>query len=897
MALPTLVAFILRIVTSETDGSGVFGLWNETSPFNLPFYTYTLDQTTNTNATAYNDNQLQTVSSDTNATNHLFQFGNDKYVVIASNYGFTQMRTDETGPKFLNDFNRNNYQYGGANGYVNINNTIPVLSTFYTGNKSSNIINRNYGFYYRNYYIKNKIYGISLNQTVISPFGNDTVTISQIKIRSSSNSDTVITYSEVYSNTMYQQTDGASADTRRNYQINNYNVSYKNIAYFGNTGLQSMTMFEGNKSANGQWLYDENLPITFLSTIGVNTNTNIEVKCGCELNRFYGNGGAESPDFDVECSGENNIKYTGLILELSNINIPANSEVILYLIYGYVYNEVDIKTLINKYNDMHLLTNLTYDTAYKWSKDAFIFNTNNTKYQWMSREILWNYGYLRSSLTFYNLYNEYILDQGTAYRYWDGFQGAFRDPLQHSLPLIYTNPEYVKSIIRYSLKEIISPFNDTKREYNVPYGLEGNGIILNATISTAPSDLELYLLFVVSEYILSTQDTDFLHEKVYLNIFGENKEYSVLDCLLESYNFLRQHIAVGKHGVIRIQTGDWNDAILFGNGNYADMVKNGESGLNTPFSLYVLPKFKQILDMINYSLPDLPNFINNQTNVLQTQLWNGEYINRAWVPTNSDNTKGYWLGSLTDGQMFLFPQVWTLLCGEKCLSKDKINVIVDNIDKRLRNNATIGAIMLWNSTSKIDPGELTNGGSWYAINYPLVMALATVNGSMALDEWIRNSFNNKANLYPTFWPNIWSSGDSVASYLVSNASAVGTSDWPNYPVFCLHSHAWPLYSFVNGILGITFHGNELVIKPSLNHDFGAFEFKTKLISLKRDDKNNYYGIYCPKQFIKREFVISLDLRLLDSKLDKYTESIEVNGDCIYWVWKYNERKFHFQNWL
>ena len=50
---------------------------------------------------------------------------------------------------------------------------------------------------------------------------------------------------------------------------------------------------------------------------------------------------------------------------------------------------------------------------------------------------------MRSSLTFYNLYNEYVLDQGTYYRYYIGFEGAFRDPLQHILPLIYTSPNII----------------------------------------------------------------------------------------------------------------------------------------------------------------------------------------------------------------------------------------------------------------------------------------------------------------------------------------------------------------------------------------------------------------------------------------------------------------------
>ena len=37
------------------------------------------------------------------------------------------------------------------------------------------------------------------------------------------------------------------------------------------------------------------------------------------------------------------------------------------------------------------------------------------------------------------------------------FQGAARDPLQHALPFILTDPNVTKSIIRYTLKELNPP--------------------------------------------------------------------------------------------------------------------------------------------------------------------------------------------------------------------------------------------------------------------------------------------------------------------------------------------------------------------------------------------------------------------------------------------------------
>ena len=74
-------------------------------------------------------------------------------------------------------------------------------------------------------------------------------------------------------------------------------------------------------------------------------------------------------------------------------------------------------------------------------------------------------------------------------------------------------------MIGFSLKQIKCPFNSTSRLYDVPYGLQGNGIIFNETISPFPSDFELYLLWIVSEYILITKDTIFLNETINISIF------------------------------------------------------------------------------------------------------------------------------------------------------------------------------------------------------------------------------------------------------------------------------------------------------------------------------------------------------------------------------------------
>ena len=124
---------------------------------------------------------------------------------------------------------------------------------------------------------------------------------------------------------------------------------------------------------------------------------------------------------------------------------------------------------------------------------------------WVKRESTWNHYYLRSSQTFDDFFGEHILNQNGFYQYTMGFQGAARDPLQHSLPFLFSDPEIVRSVMRYTLKEV-------RDDGSLPYGIVGHGVVAPMASDNA-SDLPLWLLWTVSEYVLATRDVDFLQRE------------------------------------------------------------------------------------------------------------------------------------------------------------------------------------------------------------------------------------------------------------------------------------------------------------------------------------------------------------------------------------------------
>eukprot|EP01084_Bolivina_argentea_P089935 162140_1 len=113
----SVINLSIQLSLLNANDGGAFGNWSQENHYNLPSYIYTMDQINDPIATMYNSSVLY-LPPGINVSDHKFQFGNDRIVVIASNYGYIQLRADESGPKYLNDFNRNQNQFGGGIGYL-----------------------------------------------------------------------------------------------------------------------------------------------------------------------------------------------------------------------------------------------------------------------------------------------------------------------------------------------------------------------------------------------------------------------------------------------------------------------------------------------------------------------------------------------------------------------------------------------------------------------------------------------------------------------------------------------------------------------------------------------------------------------------------------------------------
>ncbi len=540
---------------------------------------------------------------------------------------------------------------------------------------------------------------------------------------------------------------------------------------------------------------------------------------------------------------------SAFLLERHLVLQPGESRT-LYFLYGYLPDGFSSESLIAKYAAAP--STLWSRSSAQWkASTAPMFRAET--HPWIERETQWSSYYLRSGFTYDSFFREHILSQGAGYEYLAGLQCAARDPLQHVLPLIFTDPHLVRGILRYTLKEI-------QPDGSIPYGIVGAGV--PAPCVYRPSDLHLWVLWVASEYVLATRDHDFLHERIpsYPRHDLQPGDPTVLDLLQRSFTYLTSTVGVGKHGLLRLFNGDWNDSIVYTHltpEQQQKVLTEGESVLNAAMATYVFDYFATMLH--GNERAELATQVRAQAaaqrHAVQDQ-WHERWYRRAWLSEECG-----WMG---EKQMWLEPQPWALIGG--CVPPEKTASLVATIDELARKPSPIGALLQSqpDPTMKDEPGTGTNGGIFAAINGTLIWALSQVNGEMAWDEWLKNTLAHHADTYPDMWFGIWSGPDAYHSVFSKYPGGTG----PDFPVLNMHAHAWPLYTS-SKLLGIEFLREGIRFKPVIPLD--AYEFNSTLLGFKKDARG-YSGWYAPST----PGLWNIELALPDRELVRL-KHITVNG--------------------
>ena len=838
-------------------GSGYFGEWIADER-GLPAFRYDCDHLTDPAAI-----------SPTNAVwrkgnDHSFQFGNDRITCLASNFGTVQVRQDEGAPKFLGDIDPEDHCYGGGLGWLISGDA--YLSTHYDGSADS--FERIYGAGYMRKIVKKG--SLSADQLIFAPYGDDPVLISRVTIRNDTDQPVEVKWHEYWGSkpysfslrTLLYSLVGKEAELET-YINNSAKTMRRELAkkYLRNYTIQGKTLrnrmeFKGwgfkdkalwgiaqkkyrplAETAHNYSLYlgeldeqeDVNPPETFLYAADIAVESFIT-----DAYAFFGDGGVGNPDGLYKTIKSKMKPSHSAMIAVSPATIPANGEITLTYIFGYVVEGFSREELERKYSS-------GFDKIYIGSCESWKRNRVSLTIpgqEWIDRELFWHNQSLRSALTYDSAFEEHILSQGHVYQYIMGFQGASRDPLQHVMPFLFTDPSIVREILRYTLKSMLP-------DGTVPYAMCGHGAIMISPFLS--NDLEIWLLWTLCEYVLATKDISFLGEKVrpYPYKGEKQSEDTVLNLAIRGYSHFVA-VGFGANNLPRILGGDWNDNVVVGNSDHNEqerIYEEGESVLIGAFAAAVLAKFADVLQMAGADASEVEMYARELRDAV-AQQWNGKWFRRAYLGSS--------IGWVDEDILYLEPQPWAIMCG--AADGERTKTLVSEIKEKNQDPSPIGAMLIHKTPDhhmKAPAGMATNGGVWPSITGTLIMALNKTDPAAAYEEWCKNTLAYHAEEYPKSWEGTWSGPDTYNSVLSRDPGRTFNIEdpiarsrrlsWIDFPVYNLHPHAWTLYNAAS-MFADSFTSEGAVF--NLGFPENQFKFDSPLASLERST-SGFAGKYCP----------------------------------------------------
>lgn len=408
------------------------------------------------------------------------------------------------------------------------------------------------------------------------------------------------------------------------------------------------------------------------------------------------------------------------------------------------------------------------------------------------RELTWNSHVLLAMATYNSFYDQTFIPQGMTYDYQMDLTAAPRDHLQHSMAAAYFRPSLAKSTIRYVLCKMTS-------QGEIKYTDFGFGRSSNKAWNT--SDQQLYLFQAVGEYLRITGDYAFLNEETTYLPREAGMKGTVLEKLDRAMTYLREEVATGPHGLVRLMNSDWSD-MVFVDRSVMRYFFGAESHMNSAMVVAVIPNLiEQIeayaktatgkeVEMARKLLDSLNIYNDRITKAFYADLGDRSFSRRlyfdAQTPFGEDN-------------MHIEPQSFLLQAGN--YPADRKRVLWNEVQKRILDGEVLGPRQRQTPVKGGQMGEYVseNGGFWYSLAGQMTTGLATFDKKAAKSVLNMMTFNNFAQHYPSYWTGLWSAADTINAVPSGSIAGLPRPDndglWTTFASFCAHAHAWPIYAW------------------------------------------------------------------------------------------------------
>ena len=740
---------------SARYGSGSFGTWT-VDRFGLPAYRYAIDP-----ATAPQAPQSELGGS----TDAWHQLGNDYLVADAHNQGYVQLWSQARAYQWINRFEPSAGHYAGGYGYLRVGDR--TISTLYADRAPGTRTARDFGSGY--FHRRTASKPVAIDEEVYAPFGDAPLLLHDVTIRNTSQRRLRASWVEYWDVNPYDQ--------------------YREL----HLGLGAPRFSKRTRTLSVAESPDDvdPDPLTIFATPLRGKVSGWESNGGA----FFGAGGRANPD-EVAAGalgrsvappvGKGDAGSTMFALR-SPVKLRPGQSVTLRYAYGSAHVR-QIPRIVSRWRTAVSPFGRSQGAWASWVPRAS-FSGHNA---WLSRELAWDGYMLRSGATYEETCGHHIVSQGGYYQYDFGWQAAFRDPLQHALSLIYSDPGLAREVLRYSAQE------QDRASGEIPYGM---GEMCRPLPQGTSDDLDLWLLWTAAEYGLASRDLSFFNEKAGWRDGGSSTLWKHL-----VRAFTHQESLRGPHGGYTTAgtNGDWSDLST-------TVLGMTESMLVTAQTAYIYPRLAELAAARGAKgfARRLRSAAARDRAALRTQ-WTG----RGWY------SRGYAGDTqLGAGAIFGEPQPWALLDGAP--SRSQARTLVANVRRfltgvgapaGLHGPARIGSSQ---SPARDDP-EVTErsfsglspnnavfpGGAWYSVNGWLVMGLAQQAGSVpnarayAFDELRRNTLAAHAHAYPGHWNGVLSVDDVCYAFYETDPSRCGIGFTTNYDTQIMHQPAWSLFDTI-----------------------------------------------------------------------------------------------------
>ncbi|TMK62051.1 MAG: hypothetical protein E6G53_14990 [Actinobacteria bacterium] len=757
-APPRLSRAHSRVAIRSTHGSGVFGRW-VVDAFGLPAYRYTLNELKSPFA-------KQSELAGRNDAWH--QVGNDHVVADAFNHGWTQLWSQDRRYEWANLYQPSSNHFTGGFGYLRVDGR--TISTLYDARPPSAVRARRFGVGYYGKHVRTR--GLDVHEFVYAPFGDDPLLLHDVTIRNTTRKAKRVSWFEYW-------------------DVNPYQQSIKT-----NLGLAAPSYDRARRTLSVAQLPDseDHDPLSIFAAALRGPVSGFET----DTNAFFGSGGRASPgavraDHLTNSIAPPNAEGSSgqtMFAFRAPLTLRPHRSITLRYAYGAAH-AARIAALVSKYRRASGPLKRSERRWAAWLPQVS-FGRGNT---WLSRELQWDAYTLRSGATYEDCQGRHIISQGGYYQYDNSFQGAFRDPLQHMLPIIYSDPPLARDVLIYSAQE------QPPGAGQIPYAMVENCKRFDLGTS---DDLDLWLLYAASEYGLASRNLAFFDQQVRYQGGGSG---SLWDHLKLAYQ--HQEAQLGPHGdYLTGSTGDWSDFST-------EFLQMTESTLVTAQLAYVYPRLAQLADARGDHAFAAQLRLSGARDLATTRR---EWTGLGWF------SRGYsGVMQLGRGAIFGEPQPWAILAGAP--SAKRANTLVANVrrfltgvgaPRQIHGPAKIGSSQ---SPAANDPAVTEHsqpaigdyvgthnavwvGGSWYAIDGVLAWGLGTLQGIVpnavryAFDEFRRNTLAAHATAYPRHWDGTISVDDVCRSFYSDSPQICGTGLSSNYDGQIMHQPAWSLFDAI-----------------------------------------------------------------------------------------------------